>query len=83
MGRQHFKNTTFTLAVLFTVLIDQLKQIIINSISANAYVKWIVQLEYLLVSSKILYCSRKNVVRNNIANYLSKTISFTSSSATD
>lgn len=58
MRRQHFKNTTFTLAILFTVLIDQLKQIIINSISVNAYVKWIVQLEYMLVSSKTLYCSR-------------------------
>lgn len=58
MGRQRFKNTTFTLAIFFTVLIDQLKQRIINSISANAYVKWIVQLEYLLVSSKTLYCSR-------------------------
>lgn len=58
MRRQHFKNATFTLAILSTVLIDQLKQRIINSISANAYVKRIVQLEYLLVSSKTLYCSR-------------------------
>lgn len=58
MGRQHFKNTTFTLAILFTVLIDQLKQRIINSISVNAYVEWIVQLGYLLLSSKTLDCSR-------------------------
>ena len=39
MRRQHFKNTTFTLAILFTVLIDQLKSTVINGIGANAYVK--------------------------------------------
>ena len=58
VGELHFEKHCFRTDRPFTVLIDQLKQGIINSISAHAYVKQIVQLEYLLVSPKNLYSSR-------------------------